>query len=91
MREICRRAGSKRHYYEDPDWAIPYLATMVERGILESDAHGRFRVKPKPKNQGGGRWLSPQIAEILKKKAETLKAKGLEIEPAGPVADDDDF
>ncbi len=43
------RASTKKRYHEDPDWAKPLLMGMAERGILESDAMGRFRVKPKPK------------------------------------------
>jgi hypothetical protein len=83
VKEICRRAGGKKRYHEDTDWAIPYLGLMTERGLLERDHMGRFRVKPKPKTKSGGRWLSPQIAEILKSKADVLKEKGVEVESAG--------
>ena len=44
-REIARRAGSKKRFHEDPDWAKPILLRMTERGILESDIQGRFRIK----------------------------------------------
>ncbi len=82
-REICRRAVGKRRYHEEPEWAIPRLVMMTERGILERDPTGRFRVKPKPKTtRDGGRWVSPQIAEILKSKAVDLKRKGVEVEIA---------
>lgn len=80
--EICRRAGSKKRYHQDPDWAVPYLGLMVERGILERDAAGRYRVKPKKKQKTGGRWISPEIAEILKEKADDLKQKGVEVDVA---------
>lgn len=86
-REICRRAGGKRRYHDDHDWAIPFLGLMVERGIIERDAMGRFRVKPKPKTTGGGRWLSPQIAAILKNKAADLKEKGIEVKDANQEFD----
>lgn len=89
-KEICRRAGGKKRYHEDPDWAIPFLGLMTERGILERDAMGRYRVKPKPKTKSGGRWLSPAIAEILKNKADDLKQKGIEVEAAGEKADHDE-
>ena len=68
VKEVCRRAGAKKRYHEDPDWAVPMLVIMAERGILERDAAGRYRVKPKPKTKAGGRWISPEIEEILKKK-----------------------
>jgi hypothetical protein len=81
-KEICRRASTKKHYHENPDWAKPVLMTMAERGILEGDALGRYRIKPERK-KGGGRWVSPDIQKILEK-------KGIEIdgEEAGPSGDD---
>jgi hypothetical protein len=40
---------------------------MVERGILETDAEGSYRLKPIPrKDTEGKRWASPEIVEILK-------------------------
>lgn len=71
VREICRRAGSKKRYHEDPEWAIPVLGIMTERGVLERDSMGRFRIKPKAKTKHGGRWISPEIEEILKEKGIT--------------------
>ena len=35
--EIARRAGNKKRFYEDPDWAKVVLMRMGERGILERD------------------------------------------------------
>lgn len=62
-REIARRAGSKKRFYQDPDWAKPILKRMEERGILESDLQGRFRIKPvaKPKPAGPGAAEAAQI------------------------------
>lgn len=67
VKEICRRAGGKARFSEDPDWAKPVLQIMYERGLLERDVTGRYRIKPKAKKGGGGRWVSPHIAELLKK------------------------
>ncbi|HEY2328883.1 MAG TPA: hypothetical protein VGI63_03610 [Verrucomicrobiae bacterium] len=67
-KEICRRASSKKRYQEDPDWAKAILQVMTERGVLERDVAGRYRVKPKSKKGHGGRWVSPDIAELLKEK-----------------------
>ena len=72
-KEICRRAGSKRRYYEDPNWAMPLLQMMADRGILERDLPGRYRIKPKPKKKHDGRWISPDIEK-------TLKENGIEVE-----------
>jgi len=66
-REIGRRAGGKRRFRVAPDWARPVLLAMAERGILESDAEGRYRLKPLPKKETDGKhWASPEIAKILK-------------------------
>ena len=77
--EICRRAGNKRQFHRNPEWAIPKLETMLERGILEKDAHGRFRIRPLPRTKKGGRWVSPHIAGILREKGMGLDSHGSEI------------
>ena len=64
--EICRRAGSKKKFHEDPNWAKPILVRMEERGILQSDLSGRYRIKPVAKHKKGTKWVSPDIAKILK-------------------------
>ena len=79
-REICRRAGGRKRFHEEPDWAKPVLLRMEERGILESNATGQFRVKPVRKGkEKDKRWVSPEIAKILKE-------SGLEVESAGDEA-----
>lgn len=66
-REICRRAGGRKRFRDEPDWAKPILVRMEERGILESNATGHFRIKPVKKNKTKDRrWVSPDIAKILK-------------------------
>lgn len=77
--EICRRAGTKKLYAANPEWALPKLESMLERGILERDAHGRYRIKPKAKAKKGGRWVSPDIAKILKEKGVAVEANEGEI------------
>ena len=79
-KEVSRRAGTKQRYHEDPDWAKPLLMAMVERGVLESDSMGRFRIKPERKKGHKQRWVSPDIEKILKE-------KGVEVEGAGTGED----
>ncbi len=74
-REICRRAGGKRRFHEEPEWAKPVLLRMQERGILESNSTGHFRIKPVPKEKRDKQWVSPDIAKIL-------TASGVEVESA---------
>jgi len=62
--EICRRAGNKRKFSQDPNWAKPVLLRMAERHILEADQGGRYRIKPKA-GKHKRQWVSPEIAKIL--------------------------
>jgi hypothetical protein len=68
-KEICRRAGGKRRFNDEPEWARSVLSRMEERGILESDANGHFRIKPirKPKHhqEKDEATVSADIAKIL--------------------------
>ncbi len=66
-RDINRHVGSKRRFRYNPEWATTALLSMVERGILETDAAGSYQLKPMPpKATAGKRWVSPEIARILK-------------------------
>jgi hypothetical protein len=66
VREVCRRAGTKQRFIDEPDWAKPLMLLMAERGILERDTAGRYRIKPKPKKKENDRWVAPNIAQMLK-------------------------
>jgi hypothetical protein len=65
-KEICRRAGGKRRFNEDNDWAKPILVRMKEQQVLDSDEFGRYRIKPAPKHGRKDRWISPDIEKILR-------------------------
>lgn len=78
-KEISRRAGTRKRYHEDPDWAKPVLMAMAERGILEGDALGRYRIKPKRKKGGGGQWISPDIEKILKENGVQVESNGTDL------------
>jgi hypothetical protein len=64
-KEICRRAGGKKRFNEDNNWAKPILQRMKERQILDGDELGRYRTKPVKKGHKG-RWVSPDIERILR-------------------------
>jgi len=67
VRDIARHVGGRRRFRYAPDWAKPALLRMIERGILETNATGYYRLKPIPRKETEGkRWASPEIAEILK-------------------------
>src|SRR5690349_11673037 len=66
-REICRRAGGKKKFRGNEEWAKPVLARMAEKGIVETDPAGHYRLKPMDKKSRKAKhWVSPQIARILK-------------------------
>lgn len=65
-REINRRAGGKSRYRDEPDWASTLLPQLVERGVLESDSTGHFRlVRSREDKQKPKKWVSPQLRKIL--------------------------
>jgi hypothetical protein len=72
--EICRRAASKRRYREQPDWAVPILRRLFEKGLLESDATGHYRLAPaRGKQKKTRRWVSPHIQKILNQSGKTFE------------------
>jgi hypothetical protein len=84
-RDISRHVGGRRRFHYAPDWANAVLLRMVERGILETDAAGSYRLKPMPRKlTQGKRWASPHIAELL-------KASGKEYENLVTPDDEDEY
>ena len=49
---------------------------MEERGILESDVQGRYRIKPVPSKKRGNKWVAPDIAKILQESGVAVDAAG---------------
>ncbi|PYJ03027.1 MAG: hypothetical protein DME25_13860, partial [Verrucomicrobia bacterium] len=80
-REIARRAGGKWRFREDPNWALPVLGRLVERGLVETDANAHYRLKPQHKKEKK-KWVSPQIKRLLeesgKKFEETIEVDELD-------------
>jgi hypothetical protein len=87
--EICRRAGSKRKFHEDPNWAKPVLVRMEERGILESDLSGRYRIKLVPRKKKGNKWVAPDIAKLLKESGVEMDAVEGGEAGQGEIAEDE--
>ncbi len=62
-REIARRAGGKSRHRENPHWAAPVIAKLLEKKVIETDSAHNYRLivkERKPK-----RWISPQMKKIL--------------------------
>jgi DNA-binding IclR family transcriptional regulator len=82
VKEIARRASGKKKFYENPEWAKPILMHMQERGLVESDTLGRYRLKPVSKKDKQKRWVSPDIAKILQE-------NGVPVEGGSEIGPDD--
>jgi hypothetical protein len=65
-KEIARKVGGKERFESDHGWALPILAQMVRHGVLETDHHGGFRLKPPEKKKREPQHVSPQLLKILK-------------------------
>ncbi|HEX5400191.1 MAG TPA: hypothetical protein VFY06_14185 [Verrucomicrobiae bacterium] len=77
-REIARRAGGKRKFHQDPDWAKPILLRMEERGILESNIQGHFRIKPLPKEkQIEPQRVAPAVPRLLHESRAAFEGEGI--------------
>jgi hypothetical protein len=58
---------------------------MTERGILESDPEGRYRLKPMPKpDVKGKKWASQEILKLLEQ-------KGKPVDKLIKVVDEDEY
>jgi hypothetical protein len=82
--EICRRAAGKRRYREEPNWAVQVLVRLLEKGMVEADSTGHYRLKRKQKDKPQ-RWMSPHIKKILEESGKKFEDV---VEIDEPDADD---
>jgi hypothetical protein len=71
-REICRRAGGKWRFRDEPYWATEPLLRLVEKKILEMDGGGHYRLIQKKKKQEDKQWISPELKKILEESGKTF-------------------
>lgn len=64
-REISRRAGGRKRYAEDNNWARPVLFRLRSARILEADQGGRYRIKPVEGAERKEKWVAPDIEKLL--------------------------
>ena len=62
-KEICRKAGGKRRFNEDNNWAVPTLRNMKDRHVIEGDEMGRYRVPPAKEEEHG---ISAEAEKLLR-------------------------
>ena len=75
-KEIARRAGGKWRFREEPNWAVPVLMRLVEKGHIESDGHGHFRLIHDPTKEVKKLWISPQVEETVDADDQTADVDG---------------
>lgn len=67
-RVISRRLGGRQRYYQDPLWVMPILTKLVDKGFVETDEQGHFRLKKlDPAATPQRTWVSPQVRRILER------------------------
>lgn len=67
-REVARRAGGKRRFRDEPQWAYPVLTRLVEQDLVETDGLGHYRLRRQNvEAKKRRRWLSPQMRRILER------------------------
>ena len=64
--EIARRACGKRRFRDEPTWAAPIIARLVDQCWVESDSTGHYRLRPLGRKGKPKKWISPLMsAEAL--------------------------
>jgi len=72
-REVARRAAGKRRFRDDPQWAHPVLARLIEQELVETDGLGHYRIRQQlVESRKRRRWVSPQMRRILERSGESF-------------------
>jgi hypothetical protein len=67
-REVARRAGGKRRFRDEPQWAYPVLTRLLEQKQVETDGLGHYRlVLAALTTKRRKRWISPHLRRILER------------------------
>ena len=67
-REIARRAGGKRRFRDEPQWAYPVISRLLEKKAIETDGLGHYRiVSNAAEAKKRKRWISPHLRRILER------------------------
>jgi hypothetical protein len=90
-REISRRAGGRKRFAEDNNWARPVLFRLRAARILEADQAGRYRVKPVEGAERKEKWVAPDIEKILKEGGIDVDAEPTDVPLDEPEESDEQF
>ena len=81
VREIARRAGGRWRFQEDPNWPAAALLRLMDSGVVQCDAAGRYSLAQGKKGPARRKWISPQLRKILR---DSGKDFGQAVEPNEP-------
>jgi len=66
--QICRQADGRRRFQQDSRWALVPLNRLVDKGLVETDGAGRYRVPVERKvDKKPAPWISPHIKNLLER------------------------
>lgn len=72
-RAIARRACGRSRFEDDRGWAVPVLTQLLEKGHIETDNLGSYRLVRKEEEKRFKRHVSPHILKILKDSGKTFE------------------
>ena len=76
--------ATKNDFTRTPTGPKQVLMRMPDRGILESDSQGRYRIKPVSRKDKNKHWVAPDIDKILQE-------SGVEVESGEGLAPDEHY
>jgi len=47
----CAEGASKKRFQSEPDWAVPVLGRLLEKGLVEADSMAHYRLTPDSKRE----------------------------------------
>lgn len=50
-REICRKASTKDRWKKDERWAMPFLSSLKDKKLVETNLAGAFCLPPKEEKE----------------------------------------
>ena len=80
-KELARHIGGKFRYEQNPEWAKPILKKFASKDLIEVDAAGAYRLKPKVRENKPRIFVTPEIAAALRRAGKDLKVDIGEKEP----------
>lgn len=90
-REIARRADCRRRFEQDRGWALPALLELLNKGLIETDGLGAYRLIRKDESRKRFiRPISPQIMQILRNSGKYFDGVPIDLEQEIEQSEDEE-